>query len=198
MSDDANILVTCHANADFDAFAAMLAARHIYERCALFFPGSQERPLQKVYAELDKNAYGFVEGTPKWENFDRLILVDTRQRSRVRHVEHLLERQGVCVEVWDHHPESADDIAADSAHIAKVGAVTTLLVQKLRERGITLTQEEATLLGLGIYSDTGSFTYSSTTGDDFLAAVWLLGQGMNVRQINDIASHELTSQHIQP
>ncbi|MDR2745745.1 MAG: CBS domain-containing protein [Desulfovibrio sp.] len=197
MSPGANTLVTCHANADFDAFAAMLAARHIYERCALFFPGSQERPLQKAYAELDKNAYGFVEGCPDWERFDRLVLVDTRQRSRVRHVEPLLERQGLCIEVWDHHPKSSDDIAADSAHIADVGAVTTLLVHTLRERGIILAQEEATLLGLGIYSDTGSFTYSSTTADDFLAAVWLLGQGMNVRQINDMASHELTSQHIQ-
>jgi tRNA nucleotidyltransferase (CCA-adding enzyme) len=193
----ANTLVTCHANADFDAFAAMLAVRRICERCALFFPGSQERPLQKVYAEIDKNAYGFVEGCPDWESFDRLVLVDTRQRSRVRHVEPLLERQGVRIEVWDHHPESADDIAAASARIAKVGAVTTLLVQKLQERGIILTREEATLLGLGIYSDTGSFTYSSTTADDFLAAVWLLGQGMNVRRINDMASHELTSQHIQ-
>jgi tRNA nucleotidyltransferase (CCA-adding enzyme) len=197
MNDNANILVTCHVNADFDAFAAMLAVRHIYGRCALFFPGSQERPLQKVYAELDKNAYGFVEGSPNWESFDRLILVDTRQRSRVRHVEPLLERRGINIEIWDHHPESADDIAAASAHIAKVGAVTTLLAKNLQERGVVLTQEEATLLGLGIYSDTGSFTYSSTTADDLLAAAWLLGQGMNVRQINEMASHELTSQHIQ-
>lgn len=197
MSDGANTLVTCHANADFDAFAAMLAVRRIYERCALFFPGSQERPLQKVYADLDKNTYGFVEGCPNWEKFDRLVLVDTRQRGRVRHVEPLLERRGICIEIWDHHPESADDIAADSAHIANVGAVTTLLAQHLQKRGVSLTQEEATLLGLGIYSDTGSFTYSSTTADDLLAAAWLLGQGMSVRRINDMASHELTSQHIQ-
>ncbi|MDR2573205.1 MAG: CBS domain-containing protein [Desulfovibrio sp.] len=189
-------LVTCHANADFDAFAAMLAARHLYGPCALLFPGSQERSLQKVYGELDKNTYNFVEGNPDWNAFHRLVIVDTRQRGRVRHVQPLLEREGICVEIWDHHPESADDIPADIAHVAKTGAVTSLLIKNLRENGAALNQEEATLLGLGIYSDTGSFTYSSTTTDDLLAAVWLLEQGMNVRRISEMASHELTSQHI--
>ncbi|MDR3319606.1 MAG: DHH family phosphoesterase [Desulfovibrio sp.] len=196
MSDGPNILVTCHANADFDAFAAMLAARRLYGRCGLLFPGSQERPLQKVYAEIDKKAYGFVDGTPDWKNFDCLVLVDTRQRSRVRHVFPLLERRDTRVEIWDHHPNSAEDIVADETYIAEVGAVTSLLAHRMRERNVTLSQEEATLLGLGIYSDTGSFTYSSTIADDFLAAVWLLSQGMDVRQINEMASHELTSQHI--
>ena len=41
-------LITCHANVDFDAFAAMLAARHLYSPYVLLFPGSQERGLQKL------------------------------------------------------------------------------------------------------------------------------------------------------
>ena len=47
------ILVTCHANADFDSFAAMLAAHFLYPGSLLLFPGTQERGLQKVVASLD-------------------------------------------------------------------------------------------------------------------------------------------------
>lgn len=191
-------LITCHANADFDAFAAMLAARRLYPPCVLLFPGSQERGLQKVYANLDKTSYDFVEaGDLRWEDFDCLVLVDTRQRMRVSHVAPLLDRPGVRVEIWDHHPDSPDDMQAAETHLAEVGAVTSLLALSLQARGIRLNAEEATLLGLGIYGDTGSFTYSSTTATDFQAAAWLLGQGMDVNRINDMAAQELTSLHIQ-
>ena len=122
MSAATATLITCHANADFDAFAAMLAARHLYAPCMLLFPGSQERGLQKVYANLNPAAYGFAEAADlRWEDFDRLVLVDTRQRSRVGHVAPLLERPGIRIEAWDHHPDSPDDIAADAVHLAQVG-----------------------------------------------------------------------------
>lgn len=198
MSAATATLITCHANADFDAFAAMLAARHLYAPCVLLFPGSQERGLQKIYAGLDRAAYGFVEAADLyWEDIDRLVLVDTRQRSRVSHVAPLLKRPGMRIEVWDHHPDSPDDMAADVVELAHVGAVTSLLVLTLRTRNTRLHSAEATLLGLGIYGDTGSFTYSSTTSEDFQAAAWLLDQGMDVNQINEMAAHELTSLHVQ-
>lgn len=198
MSAATATLITCHANADFDAFAAMLAARHLYAPCVLLFPGSQERGLQKIYAGLDRAAYGFVEAADlHWEDIDRLVLVDTRQRSRVSHVAPLLKRPGMRIEVWDHHPDSPDDMAADVVELAHVGAVTSLLVLTLRTRNTRLHSAEATLLGLGIYGDTGSFTYSSTTSEDFQAAAWLLDQGMDVNQINEMAAHELTSLHVQ-
>ena len=190
-------LITCHANADFDAFAAMLAARHLYASPVLLFPGTQERNLQQLFARLDTAALGFVESAAiDWEAVGRLVLVDTRQKSRVPHVAQLLARPGLEVELWDHHPDSPDDTHAPQTHLARTGAVTSLIVQTLDKRGITLDAEEATLLGLGIYGDTGSFTYSSTTREDFLAAAWLLGQGMDVNRIDALASHELTSLHI--
>lgn len=192
-------LITCHANADFDAFAAMLAARHLYAPHVLLFPGTQERNLQNLINRLDTAAYGFVESAASvdWDSVARLVIVDTRQKSRVRHVAQLLERPDLPVELWDHHPDTSDDIASPASHVAQVGAVTSLLVWTLRQRGAHLTQEEATLLGLGIYGDTGSFTYSSTKREDFMAAAWLRDRGMDVNRIEALASHELTSLHIQ-
>lgn len=190
-------LITCHANADFDSFAAMLAARHLYSPCVLLFPGTQERNLQQLYRQLDTIALGFKESaTIDMASIDRLVLVDTRQKSRVPHVAQLLTKPDLEVILWDHHPDSPDDINAPQLHLAQVGAVTSLIVQTLSERNVTLTADEASLLGLGIYGDTGSFTYSSTTRTDFMSAAWLLSQGMDVNRIDALASHELTSLHI--
>ena len=175
----ATTLITCHANADFDAFAAMLAARHLYAPHVLLFPGTQERGLQKLVAGLDTATFAIMEPAAiPWETIGRLVVVDTRQRGRVPHVARLLDRPEVAVELWDHHPDSPDDITTPNSHWARVGAVTSLIVNELAARGAALPAEDATLLGLGIYGDTGSFTYSSTTQADFQAAAWLLGQGM--------------------
>ncbi len=197
-------LVTCHSNADFDALAAMLAAARLNAPCDLLFPGTQEKNLDALYAELKAGNRGLGSGcafidasAADWTRYRRLVVVDTRQRSRLRHVWPLLDNPQVETEVWDHHPDTADDIPAQSVHVAVSGSATSMLVERLRERGLGLAPEEATLLGLGIYSDTGSFSYSSTRGCDFEAAAWLLGQGMDINAINERASFEMTKAHVQ-
>lgn len=190
-------LITCHANADYDAFAGMLAARHIYKAADLLFPGTQEAGLTKVFASVSREKYNFIDAsTINWEEYDRLVIIDTRQSGRCKHIAPLLERD-IRIEVWDHHPPATDDLAGATAHVATCGAVTSLLCSELQRTGAKLDADEATLLGLGIYGDTGSFTYSSITPLDFQAAAWLLDSGMDVVAINDMASHELTSMHVQ-
>ena len=191
-------IVTCHANADFDAFAAMIAARRLYPGSFLLFPGTQDRGLQAIVQDDRlRKAYGFIElAEMDFSAIRCLVAVDTRQRDRLSHVAPLLDREDVRVEVWDHHPPTPNDIRCDVAHMEIVGSVTALLVLRLREENVRLEAEEATLLGLGIYGDTGSFTYSSTAAKDFMAAAWLLSQGMDVNRIDELAAHELTSLHV--
>lgn len=191
-------LITCHANADCDAFAAMLAARRLYDEAILLFPGTQEAALNKIQAGLDKDRYGFMDAREiPWDEIGRLVLVDTRQKERLGHVERILERPEVKIEVWDHHPDSPDDLPAQTEHISSAGSATSAICAELEKRGVRLDPEEATLLGLGIYGDTGSFSYASTSRDDYLAAAWLIGQGMDVARIGSMSCHELTSLHVQ-
>lgn len=190
-------LITSHSNADCDAFAAMIAASFLYPGARLLFPGTQEAGLASVYSLLDKEKYGFLDiNAIDWKEYNQLVLVDTRQSTRLKHVAPLLNKKDIQIDVWDHHPPSADDLKAQKVHLANVGAVTTSLCQALQEKNVSLAPEDATLLGLGIYGDTGSFTYSSTTKEDLEAAAWLLDQGMDVSKINDMAQHELTSLHV--
>jgi tRNA nucleotidyltransferase (CCA-adding enzyme) len=46
--------------------------------------------------------------------------------------------------------------------------------------GVPLTPIQATALALGLYEDTGSFTYGSTTAEDLLAAGFCLEQGADL------------------
>ncbi len=197
-ADAVPTLVTCHANADFDAFAAMIAARRLYPGCLLLFPGTQDRGLQAVVQdETLRKTYNFVELSDlDFSAMGRLVAVDTRQRERLSHVAPLLDREDVFVEVWDHHPDTPNDIRCDVSHVEIAGSVTALLVLRLKDENIVPDAGEATLLGLGIYGDTGSFTYSSTSEKDFMAAAWLLSRGMDVNRIDELAAHELTSLHV--
>lgn len=195
-------LITCHSNADFDALAAMCAAALIYGPCDVLFPGTQEANLQTFYQEL-KERPGAAPGctflddrVPDFSKYGRLVAVDTRRRSRLRHVWPLLDNPGTRIEVWDHHPETSDDVHAHVCHAEICGAVTTLLIEEIQKRNIAVSRETATVLGLGIYSDTGSFSFSSVTQRDFAAAGWLLGRGMDINIISAKTAFSMTKEHI--
>lgn len=195
-------LITCHSNADFDALAAMCAAALIYGPCDVLFPGTQEANLQTFYQEL-KERPGAAPGctflddrVPDFSKYGRLVAVDTRRRSRLRHVWPLLDNPGTRIEVWDHHPETSDDVHAHVCHAEICGAVTTLLIEEIQKRNIAVPRETATVLGLGIYSDTGSFSFSSVTQRDFAAAGWLLGRGMDINIISEKTAFSMTKEHI--
>ena len=49
---------------------------------------------------------------------------------------------------------------------------------------------------LGIYEDTGSLIFPSTTVDDFQAAAWLLERGGNLNTVADFITQELTSEQV--
>ena len=191
-------LITCHANADFDAFASLVAAQYLYPGAVLLFPGTQERTLHVFYTDTAAFMYNFKKLEElDMASFTRLVVVDTRQRSRVPHVQELLDRADVEIHLWDHHPNSPDDITAAFCTVAPLGATTTLLLREIRSRNMDVSCQDATVLGLGIYADTGSFTFSSTVAEDYMAAAWLRQQGMDVNSIADLAAHELTSAHVQ-
>lgn len=195
-------LITCHSNADFDALAAMCATALIYGPCDVLFPGTQEANLQTFYQEL-KERPGAAPGctflddrVPDFSKYGRLVAVDTRRRSRLRHVWPLLDNPGTRIEVWDHHPETSDDVHAHVCHAEICGAVTTLLIEEIQKLNIAVPRETATVLGLGIYSDTGSFSFSSVTQRDFAAAGWLLGRGMDINIISEKTAFSMTKEHI--
>ncbi|MEJ2023875.1 MAG: CBS domain-containing protein, partial [Deltaproteobacteria bacterium] len=190
-------VITTHINADFDALASMIAASKIYPDAALVFPGAQEKNLRNFFLHTTSFLFDFKKMKDVNLNaVKKLILVDTRQKSRIGKFATLAGRKDVEVHIYDHHPAFQDDIRGSLEIIRPTGSATTILTGILREKGITISPEEATIMSLGIHEDTGSFTFSSTTAEDYEAAAWLAKQGASHNVIGDMLTRELTTEQI--
>lgn len=193
----AKTVITAHANADFDALAAMIAASRLYEGAVLIFPGSQEKNLRNFYIQSTTYLFNFKkynEIDP--DSVELLVVVDTRQKSRLDHVAPLVGKPGVAVHVYDHHPDSDEDLEADLSVVLPWGSTASILTLRMKEREVLPTAEEATILGLGIFEDTGSFNFESTTPYDFEAAGWLRQHGMDLGVIQDLLQRDLSSEQV--
>ncbi|MCL4267109.1 MAG: CBS domain-containing protein [Anaerolineae bacterium] len=160
-----------HENADFDAIASLLAAHKLYPQAMPLLPRRVNRNVDQ-FLTLYWDALPFVRPSD-WHKrkIERVLLVDTHALNSVRGV---VKRPSV--HVIDHHTDYQPH-ERWRYQVEAVGATVTLLAEQLQNSGLALAVEEATLLLLGIYEDTGALTYDTTTPRDLLAAAWLLDQG---------------------
>jgi tRNA nucleotidyltransferase (CCA-adding enzyme) len=190
-------VITTHTNADFDSLASMLAAKKLYPNAVLVFPGSQERSLRDFF--IHSTLYAFEVERMKnigLQEVKRLILVDTRQISRIGKFSDVVLKPNLEIHIYDHHPPSSDDLHGSLEVVSEMGATTTLLLNILRERGIEITPDEATVMLLGIYEDTGNLTFPSTKEEDFIAAGYLIRKGANLNILSNVITKELTAEQV--
>jgi len=190
-------VITTHINADFDTIASMMAARKLYPDAVLVLPGSKEETvkgflLQSALYSLEMKKLREID----LDKVTRLIFVDIRNASRIGPFRDLIGKPGVDVHVYDHHPEEDADIRGSLEVIKKVGSTTTILVEILKEKNIPITPDEATVMMLGIYEDTGSLSFPSTTVEDYLAAAHLRACGANLGSVSDILAKDFTAEQI--
>jgi tRNA nucleotidyltransferase (CCA-adding enzyme) len=191
-------VITTHLNADFDALASLLAAQKLYPDARVVFPGSQEKNLRNFFIDSMVYLFNMAEvSTIDLDRVKRLVLVDTRQPGRIGRLADLLEKPGVDIHVYDHHPPGDGDIRGRLEVCAPTGANVTLLIEAIRARGgIEISPDEATIMCLGLYEDTGSFTFPSTTERDFLAAAFLLARGANLNVVSELIARELNPEQV--
>jgi len=190
-------IITTHINADFDALASMLAVSKLYPNALMVFPGSQEQNLRNFFLQSTAYLFNFAKlKEVKSDRVKRLILVDTRQVSRIGPLEKILKNKDLEIHIYDHHPKNQDDLNGDLEILAPVGATVTIMTEILKAKGVAITPEEATVMTLGIHEDTGSLTFGSTTPRDYLAAAYLLEQGANLNLVSEMITRELTSEQV--
>jgi len=190
-------VITTHQNADFDALAGMIAAKKLYPDAVLSFSGSQEKNLRDFISQFLQYNYEFkrIRHIPL-DKVKRLIIVDTRHARRLGNYSQCLANPGIELHLYDHHPDTVDDLHGAKEVVRQVGSTSTIFVQLFQEKGIELNAEEATLMLMGIYEDTGSFLFASTTPEDLEAASWLLSHGANLHMVSQFISHELTARQV--
>jgi len=178
-------VIITHTNADFDALACVVAARKLYPEAIAVLPTGLDRNVREFYT-LHQDLLGLVQPRDvEQDAVTRLIVVETRQAKRLGEFQRVAEDPTVELHVYDHHPSMSGDLRGMVNRVMEYGAGVTMFVEIFQERQIAIDPLEATVLALGLYEDTGAFTFSATTPQDLEAGSFLLEHGANL----DIVSH---------
>jgi tRNA nucleotidyltransferase (CCA-adding enzyme) len=190
-------VITTHINADFDCLGAMIGARRIYPEAHLVFAGSQERSLREFFLKSAVYSFNFERIRDiDLDQVTRLILVDVRQSSRIGPFEEVAKREGVDIHIYDHHLDGTTDLKGSVEYLEPVGATVTIFAHLFQERGISPTPDEATMMMLGLYEDTGNLLSTATTERDFQAAAFFLTHGASLNTVSDFLTREMTGEQV--
>lgn len=181
-------VILTHENADFDAVASLLGASKLFPDATPVLPRRVNRNGRNFLA-FYSDELPFVEPAdlPRRPKITHATLVDTQSLTTLRGMGRELQ-----VNIIDHHPLDRELPSTWTFSGEPTGATTTLLVEEISARSLMLTSIEATLLLLGIYEDTGSLLYQSTTTRDMRAAAWLMEQGARLSVVSEFLHHPLT------
>ena len=172
-------VIATHGNTDFDAFAAMLAARHLYPG-AVVAVTALNRNVRDFYRLHADELEDVVESSRlELDAIRRLVVIEATNASRLGELEPVALDPNVEKALFDHHADAElpDWVDPGAAVRSTDGALTTTLVGILAERELQPTSLEATTFALGIHEDTGSLTFASTTQRDVDALAWCLRHG---------------------
>jgi tRNA nucleotidyltransferase (CCA-adding enzyme) len=189
-------IITTHVNVDFDALASVSAAKKYYPDAIIVLPGAQEKNvrdyLSTSHVPLDVKKIKNIN----LDEITRMILVDVKSPDRIGKLSEILDKKGLIIHIYDHHPSGEKDIKGHKEVIESVGATTTIFTEMLQKDKVRISPVEATLLMLGIYEETGSLLFPSTTVRDISAAAYLLKKGANLKIVSSFISKELSSEEV--
>ena len=180
-------IILTHEQADFDALASLFAASLLNEQTTPVLPRRLNRNLQ-AFLTLYGREFPFVDPRDlSGKKIETALLVDTQSLITLKGM-----GKKTRIRVLDHHP-IRENLPDDwQITVEEIGATVTLLTEGLRDANKHLSTPQATLLLLGIYEDTGSLSYVSTTPRDIRAAAWLLEQGASLHLAADFLNPPLS------
>ena len=180
-------IITSHERADMDALASMYAASLLYPQHRAILPQNLNRNLRDFIA-LYGDQLPFLErrDLPR-ERIQEVILVDTQAIAPIRGMDRRTRTR-----IIDHHTPGEAFPEGTTFEGEPLGATTTLLVEKLSQQQVALTPPGASLMLIGIYEDTGSLSYLTTTARDAEAAAWLLSHGADLEIAAEFLRRPLT------
>jgi len=184
-----NTVILTHSGADLDAISSMYAASKLYPGSVIIHPGSLDINASKLVSIFGENlVMRKVKELPnKFKNeINRIIVVDTKDTNRLGEGKQFI-KEGIEIIVFDHHPGESDLPNAKAVQ-RHYGANTTIITQLLMEKKVILSPFEATLIALGIFEDTGSFSFPSVKAEDFAAMTFLFSFGVSMKIVHHFLS----------
>lgn len=193
-------IVLTHHNPDFDALSSAVAAALLY-RCDQVILSSNTEGNVSEY--LDRVDLGIeisrmnkkeLEDMPE-EKIELAVVTDCKLKNRLGYLNKILSRADKVI-VFDHHQSKESDIGADEMYFFPYGATTTILVNRIREENIPIDPEQATLLLMGIYEDTGFLSFNTTKSEDLRACAYLLDAGADLSGVPYYIKRDMSKEQV--
>ncbi|MFN7251317.1 MAG: CBS domain-containing protein [Anaerobacillus sp.] len=176
-------VILSHINLDFDGLASMVAAKKLYPKAKLVLPTKHGKSVQRFLA-IYRDTFDFYNPTQiDWDSVTGIILVDIASLQRIGEVANFID-EDVNFIIYDHHQPNPGNVPAKDGIIDIVGATITLLIEELIKKQAPISSFEATIFALGLYTDTGAFTYLNTTSRDLKVGAYLLECGANLQLVS--------------
>ncbi len=187
------VIILSHRQQDFDSLASMVAVQKLYPDSIMVMDG-KANPYVEEFLALSRDQLPLKRAQDiDLDSIEQVILVDTHDLQRAGEIGKKVSGiAGLPLIIYDHHPCLTP--VPEGATIEPVGACVTLLVEQLMAKGMLLSGFEATLMALGIYEDTGSLLFETTTVRDMQAAAYLLEQGSNLGVVAEYLRKPLTEE----
>ncbi len=176
-----------HEQADFDALASLLAAALLQEDAYALIPKKMNRNVSSFFGLYGDELPFYDSKQLPQHAIEKVTLVDTQALVTLKRL-----TKNHSVHVIDHHVKKEDFPSQWTSEFRNSGACSTILIEKLQHKGIPLNTIHSTLLLLGIYEDTGSLSYASTTPADLLAAAFLLENNASLAIANQYLNPPLS------
>ena len=169
-------VILTHEQADFDALASQLGAFLLQDNVFPVLPNALNRNVQNFLHQYGADLpYILANDLPK-EPITAVTLVDTQSLITIKGL-----KKKTQIFVIDHHKKKKSLPSGWEFNQVESGSCTTFFINQLIEKNhYKLSIVEATMLLLGIYEDTGSLTYASTTARDAAAVSFLLSHGASL------------------
>ena len=192
-------VVLTHVSADFDTLSSAVGLAKLRnhqkgENCTFVVLPRGASPGVAHFVQLHKNKFPIREkkAFPK-DDLKWVGVVDAQRRDRLADCATWIDIAKEVV-VLDHHVLSTSDIDATELIVESVGATATVVAEMLQKENVPITEEDATLLGLGIHADTGSLTFEATTPRDAKALAYCLEKGASQKVLAEYCNPSLTSE----
>ncbi len=184
-------VILTHEQADLDALASQLGAWLLFPDAIPVLPYNINRNGTRYLEVYGKDLPHIEYKALPREEIETVYLVDTQSLVTLRGM-----RKDTQVIVYDHHPLRDDLDPNWELHMVESGSNTSQMISRIKKQDITLTPIQATTLALGLYEDTGSFTYGSTTKEDLSAAGYCLSHGADLDVISQYLYPPLTAEQM--
>ena len=175
-----NFLVTAHVRLDGDALGSELAVYLMLKGLGKEAVVYNKDRTPERYQFLPA-AHNIVHNISDIEHYDTSFILDCSDLTRVGDEAEKIRKIKKLINI-DHHV-SNNGFCSLKMLDAKASSTGELVFRLMQGMRFKMTKDICTNLYAAIITDTGSFRYSSTTQETFLAAGILVGEGANPQRI---------------